>query len=236
MTSGSLRPLRMLFLGAPGSGKGTLTSRLLRAFPQVGSVSSGDLLRQQMAEKTEIGKLAAEYISRGELLPDEIMTRLLIRELDSRQWLTSRATWLLDGFPRTDIQAISLHSALKAYNADLNLVVELKVPESVILARIVNRYVHVPSGRVYNLSYNPPKVPGIDDVTGEPLSRRPDDTAEVFQRRLDKYHATLKPLREYYAQAGILKTVYGETSNIIFPQLEALVKDSFAVQYVAKQI
>lgn len=116
---------------------------------------------------------------------------------------------------------------LKQHDASLNLVVELDVPESTILERIENRYVHIPSGRVYNLQYNPPKVPGLDDITGEPLTKRLDDTAEVFKKRLEEYNQTNEPLKEYYRSSGILSTVSGETSDIIFPKLLNLITRKF---------
>ncbi|SCU85862.1 LANO_0C05754g1_1 [Lachancea nothofagi CBS 11611] len=219
-----MNPLRLLLLGAPGSGKGTQTSKLLKHFDHVKSVSSGDLLRQQIRLNTDLGHIAAKYIAEGKLLPDSFVTGLVLNELSSRRWLSSKSTWLLDGFPRTVSQAKSLRSELKPHGATLNMVVELDVPESVILERIENRYVHVPSGRVYNLTYNPPKVAGRDDVTGEPLSKRSDDTAEVFGARLANYRETLSPLKAFYSKIGILHKVSGETSDIIFPQLLELVQ------------
>ena len=111
--------------------------------------------------------------------------------------------------------------------ANLNLVVELDVDQRIILDRIEARWVHVPSGRVYNLDYNPPKVPFKDDVTGEPLLKREDDTAEVFQRRLDKYNQEIGPLKLFYADIGILSTVSGNTSDIIYPKLSKLILDKF---------
>ncbi|EGA75212.1 Adk2p [Saccharomyces cerevisiae AWRI796] len=135
--------------------------------------------------------------------------------------------WLLDGFPRTTAQASALDELLKQHDASLNLVVELDVPESTILERIENRYVHVPSGRVYNLQYNPPKVPGLDDITGEPLTKRLDDTAEVFKKRLEEYKKTNEPLKDYYKKSGIFGTVSGETSDIIFPKLLNLITSKF---------
>ncbi|SCU90417.1 LADA_0F03928g1_1 [Lachancea dasiensis] len=214
-----MNPIRLLLLGAPGSGKGTQTSRLLASFQHLESVSSGDLLRQQIQRKTELGRIAAAYISDGRLLPDAFVTELVHNELSTKGWLSPKSSWLLDGFPRTVTQAKSLRSKLTPHKASLNMVVELDVPESVILDRIENRYVHVPSGRIYNLTYNPPKVDGLDDLTGEPLTKRPDDTAEVFGKRLDSYRQTVTPLKKFYADIGILHKVSGETSDIIFPQL-----------------
>lgn len=222
-----VKPLRLLLLGAPGSGKGTQTSRLLKKIPELQSISSGDLLRQEVKNNSEIGSVASKYISQGKLLPDELVTNVVVTHLAQSGWLSPRATWLLDGFPRTSTQAEILDKDLQNYDAELNLVVELDVPENVILERIENRYVHIPSGRVYNLEYNPPKVPGKDDVTGEPLTKRSDDTAEVFGKRLQEYKSTMAPLKQYYVNNGILQTVSGETSDIIFPKLYDLIKQKF---------
>lgn len=221
------RPLRLLLLGAPGSGKGTQTSKLFKHFTGLTPISSGDLLRKEIQNKTEIGTFASDIISKGQLLPDTVISGLVINELKGRSLLDAKSSWLLDGFPRTLPQAKILKEDLSKNDADLNLVVELKVPEKVILERIENRWVHIPSGRIYNLQYNPPKQPGVDDITGEKLSKRPDDNAEVFQQRLDAYHSTINPVMDYYKQLGIFQSVEGETSDIIFPKLLDLIKIQF---------
>lgn len=222
-----IHPVRLLLLGAPGAGKGTQTSRLLRLFPEINSISSGDTLRSQIAQGTDLGKQAAEYIQRGALLPDSTMVALIKSQLDQRQWLDRSTSWLLDGFPRTVGQATELDAVLAQQKCNLNLVVELDVDQSVILQRIEARWVHPASGRVYNLDYNPPQKPFTDDFTGEPLVKRSDDTAEVFQKRLDQYNAEISPLKEFYAGQGVLHKVTGDTSDIIFPQLKDLVEHMF---------
>lgn len=183
------------------------------------------MLRQQIKEGTKLGSLAASYVLNGELLPDNLITRVVVSHLDQTGWLVPSANWLLDGFPRTAEQAKMLGGELSKVHCNLNLVVELDVPHDIILKRIENRFVHIPSGRIYNLEYNPPKVPGKDDVTGEPLSKRPDDNPEVFSKRLREYARTMAPLREFYAMKDILKTVSGETSDIIFPKLCKLIEE-----------
>lgn len=212
----------MVIMGAPGSGKGTLTSKLLKKIPSINSLSTGDILRREINKGSEIGITAQDYIKRGDLLPNQFMANLVKDELDTNKWLDGKTSFLLDGFPRTVEQAIALEPVLKPHDADINFVVELDVPPEVILDRIANRWVHS-SGRVYNLQYNPPKVPFKDDVTGEPLFKRPDDNPETFKVRLDKYFAELAPLREFYEKKGIYHVVSGETSDIIFPQLHSLV-------------
>lgn len=223
----ALRPLRALFLGAPGAGKGTQTSRLVRDFPQLSAISSGDLLRNEIEKGSEAGKKAAQYIEKGELIPDADIISLITTELQSRSWLNDSSSWLLDGFPRTVTQAPPLDKVLSSSGCGLNLVVQLKVPEEVILDRIENRWVHLPSGRVYNLTFNPPKEPGKDDLTGEPLSKRPDDNPKVFKERLDKYNALTMPLVDYYKAQGILHAFEGETSDIIYPKIKAFLESEF---------
>jgi len=220
-------PLRLLLLGAPGAGKGTQTSKLLKHFNGLTPISSGDLLRREIQNKTDVGNYASGMISKGQLLPDFLITGLVINELKAKSLLNAQASWLLDGFPRTLPQAKLLNEDLTKNDSRLNLVVELKVPEKVILERIENRWVHVPSGRIYNLQYNPPKKFGVDDVTGEPLSKRPDDNAEVFHQRLNAYHETINPVKDFYKELGILHAVEGETSDIIFPKLLNLIEKNF---------
>ncbi|KAJ1998244.1 Adenylate kinase 2 [Coemansia thaxteri] len=215
-------PLRMLILGAPGAGKGTQSSRIRQHFG-ITAISSGDVLRRNIALGTEAGMLAQRAVSRGELVSDGLIVDLIRNELAS----LALNNWLLDGFPRTITQAQALDAMLKSAGQSLNAVVNLAVPEDVILQRIVERYVHVPSGRVYNLSYNPPKVSGRDDVTGEPLEHRPDDNPESFRRRLQQYHQVTEPLLDYYKRTGILTAFAGTTSDIIFPQLHAYMDARF---------
>ncbi|KAJ2848901.1 Adenylate kinase 2 [Coemansia brasiliensis] len=205
-----------------GAGKGTQSSKIRQNF-EITAISSGDILRRNIAEKTPAGQQAAAAVSKGLLVSDEIIVELIRTELDK----ISGNNWLLDGFPRNLAQAQALDRMLETSGQPLNAVINLQVPESVILQRIVERYVHVPSGRVYNLSYNPPKVPGRDDLTGEPLEHRPDDNPEAFKRRLEQYHKLTEPLLDYYQQKGVLTSFAGDTSDIIFPQFYAFLDQRF---------
>ncbi|KZT26535.1 adenylate kinase [Neolentinus lepideus HHB14362 ss-1] len=216
--------LRMLIFGKPGAGKGTLSGRLVKKY-DITSLSAGDLLRQQIAERTETGKLAEGIVATGGLVPDDLVLKIISVKLDQFR----NKHWILDGFPRTLAQGEMLDVHLKARSTPLSLIVNLDVPDRVILSRISDRWIHLPSGRVYNMSYNPPKVTGRDDVTGEPLTKRPDDNPEIFARRLKQFYASTSPLLEYYASSNTTKliTLTGETSDEIWPQLESVVKGTF---------
>ncbi|KAI8091156.1 adenylate kinase-domain-containing protein [Gilbertella persicaria] len=142
-------------------------------------------------------------------------------------FMLTNKNWLLDGFPRTIRQAQALDASLQRLTQPLNLVINLQVPEQVILERIIDRWVHIRSGRVYNLSYNPPLVPGFDDVTGEPLSKRPDDTEQVFKVRLEQHHQMAMPLLDHYKD--VVVHVKGDTSDEIYPQIEKAIVDRLGV-------
>ncbi|CAK9441928.1 uncharacterized protein LODBEIA_P57670 [Lodderomyces beijingensis] len=217
-----LKPTRLLLLGAPGSGKGTISRKLLKRFPQLHSISSGDVLRSHISRGTKIGREAETLIKAGSLVPDSTMIGLIAEQLKELGGLNGEASWLLDGFPRTLSQAQGLTEILDASGADLNMVVELDVDQEIILQRIDARWVHLPSGRIYSLDYNPPKVPFTDDVTGEKLVKRDDDNPETFSKRLLVYNEEVGPLREYYETLGTWHRVSGDSSDIIYPKVERL--------------
>ncbi|GMM28338.1 adenylate kinase [Martiniozyma asiatica (nom. inval.)] len=216
--------LRLLLLGAPGSGKGTVTSRLLRQLPSIHALSTGDLLRREIQNGSALGIQAKSTIAKGALLPDSLMTSLVKQELKNTGWINE--SFLLDGFPRTLGQAKLLDTTLGESGHNINLVVELNVPIDVIVDRVCNRWIHPSSGRVYNLKYNPPKVTGKDDITGEDLVQRQDDTEETVRIRLNKYLEEVDALREYYKERGVWTSVSGETSDIVFPKLLKVVQDT----------
>lgn len=223
-SSGSDGILRMLMFGKPGAGKGTLSSRLMAKY-NVRFLSAGDLLRQHIAEKSDIGKEAEAIVAQGGLVPDEMITEIVSERLDA----LNGQHWILDGFPRTLAQGKLLDEHL---GQPLSLIVNLDVPDDVIISRIADRWVHLPSGRVYNTSYNRPRVEGRDDVTGESLVKRPDDNEETFRRRLEQFDAHTSPLLNYYVStvnpsATKLVTLSGRTSDEIWPKLDSVVRTSF---------
>ncbi|KEQ82285.1 adenylate kinase [Aureobasidium pullulans EXF-150] len=208
---------RIILVGAPGVGKGTQSERMLKRFPQLASISSGDLLRDNVRRRTPLGIQAESLMKAGSLVPDSTILRLITNELTTRSYDFSdqpSASFILDGFPRTVDQAIQLDRLVP-----INLVVQLNTPTSVILDRICNRWIHAASGRVYNTTFNAPKVDGKDDITGEALIQRDDDKPETWMARLKKFEETSLPLLEHYDKLGVLWKVDGNSSDEISPKL-----------------
>ncbi|XP_076292099.1 adenylate kinase 3 [Lasioglossum baleicum] len=201
---------RAVILGAPASGKGTMSSRIVKHF-KVAHISSGDKLRLHMASGTELGKQVSSFVLSGKYVPDDVMISMINKEITA----VGDQNWLLDGFPRT------LQQAEKLQKSDpVNLVLYLDVPVSEILKRVENRWVHLPSGRVYNIGFNSPKMPGKDDVTGEPLSKRDDDKVEIVQKRLENYARENNPVLAFYEGVGILKRFRGCSTDELWPQVK----------------
>ncbi|PIK59757.1 adenylate kinase 3-like [Apostichopus japonicus] len=196
-------------MGPPGSGKGTISSRIVGEFG-LKHLSSGDLLRSQVSNQTEAGKEAKKYIGSGQLVPDDLMVRLILNELTSM-----KQDWLLDGFPRTVSQAESLSK-----QEQVNTVVNLDVPFDTIIQRLEGRWVHPGSGRVYNLEWNPPKEKGKDDVTGEDLIQREDDKPETVRARLETYQKQTTPVLDFYREKHLLREFQGTESNKIWPHVQ----------------
>jgi len=210
--------LRIVLIGAPGSGKGTQATNIQQEFG-LEKISTGDLLRN-VPKGSPLAVEIEKRINSGGLVSDEQMYEL-VRKYIRRQDCTEKG-WILDGYPRTANQAQQLDHLLEEIHQNITLVFYLKVNEAVIQDRLKDRWVHVPSGRVYNTFYKPPKVPGFDDVTGEPLVKRRDDDINTFRARLEAYHTSTEPLLNFYEKAGKLVTVDSPTSNEGF----VLIKDN----------
>lgn len=217
-------PLKILLIGAPGSGKGTQASWISRDFG-LKPLSTGQSLRDHVSQKTDLGLKINEDLAKGILLSDTIMRNLVYDILLNYQ----HESWLLDGYPRTLQQAKDLTEVLKETNQKLDTIIYIKVDPKVIWERVQDRLVHLPSGRTYNTKYNPPKVPGRDDVTGEPLIQREDDKWEVVKSRQESFLSQTLPVLEYFDNQGLLKTVECKTShegykNGVKPFLDQLTK------------
>lgn len=185
--------MRLMLLGGPGAGKGTQAIRLVKQF-QIAHISTGDMLRAAIAAKTALGMSAKHIMDQGQLVSDDIMIALVVERLKQAD---CKAGFLLDGFPRTLLQAEGLKQAQVA----LDHVIEIAVDDEEIVKRISGRRVHVASGRVYHVTAHPPKVAGLDDETGEPLIQREDDREAIIRKRLEVYHQQTEPLVAYYQTA-----------------------------------
>ncbi|KAG2461779.1 KAD4 kinase, partial [Polypterus senegalus] len=179
---------RAVILGPPGSGKGTIAQRIAHSFG-LQHLSSGDCLREDIAARTDAGILAKKFIEQGLLVPDHVVTRLMLNRLEK---MTNR-NWLLDGFPRTLQQAEVLNNS-----CDLDMVIMLNIPFETLKERLSARWIHPSSGRVYNMEFNPPHIEGIDDISGEPLVRHEDDKPEAVLARLRQYKDVAKPVINFY--------------------------------------
>ena len=192
----------IIMLGAPGTGKGTVAGILQekKGFKQI---STGDIFRKNIKEQTELGKIADSYISKGNLVPDDITVELVKSVLDNED---IEKGIILDGFPRTINQAEELDKYLKSKDNKVDLVVNLTTPEKEIIERIVNRRVcsNQECKTVYNLVLNPPKVPDICDKCGSKLIQRDDDNEETVKARFENYTKQTSSLIEYYDKKGIL--------------------------------
>lgn len=187
--------MRLILLGGPGAGKGT-QANLIKEKYQIPQISTGDMLRAAVKAGTELGKKAKAVMDAGQLVPDEVIIGLVkerIKEADCQKG------FLFDGFPRTIPQA----DAMKEAGVAIDAVVDIDVPDEEIIKRMSGRRAHLASGRTYHIIFNPPKVEGKDDVTGEPLVQRDDDKEETVRKRLDVYHSQTEPLIDYYKNWGV---------------------------------
>jgi len=183
--------MRLMLLGAPGAGKGTQAAFITEKFG-IPQISTGEMLRAAVKAGTPLGLAAKQVMDAGQLVSDDIMIGLVRERLTQPDCAPG---YLFDGFPRTIAQA----DALKSADIGLDFVIEIDVPESHIIERITGRRIHPASGRSYHLRFHPPKTPGVDDVTGEPLVQRDDDSEETVRKRLEVYRQQTQPLVAYYA-------------------------------------
>ena len=194
--------MNIIMLGAPGTGKGTIAGILSEklGIPQI---STGDIFRKNIKEGTELGKLAESYISKGQLVPDEVTIKIVEDRLNKPD---AKNGVILDGFPRTIVQADRLKEILKAKGENVDITINLETPEDEIIERIVNRRVcsNQECKAVYNVVLHPPKVEGICDKCGSDLITRKDDKVETVKSRLEQYFTSTSPLVEYYKNEGIL--------------------------------
>ena len=197
--------IQIILLGPPGCGKGTQAQKLINEFGFV-QLSTGDMLRAAISKGTEIGVEAKSIIDKGELVSDEIVIGIVRERIFSKE---CERGYMLDGFPRTLAQAEKLNQILSDRNQKIDVVIRLCVPEEMLVRRIAGRRFHIKSGRSYNIEFNPPKIEGKDDITGEKLVQREDDKEEIVESRLKTYYELTEPLVEYYKKEGLLKEIDG---------------------------
>ena len=191
--------MRILLLGPPGGGKGTQSKFLMEEY-NIPQISTGDMLREHVKMKTNLGIKAKEFMDKGELVTDALILEMMeIRFKDQ----DCKNGFILDGFPRTIIQAKGLEKLFDKTNQKLDYVIVINVNDNDIVNRMGGRRVHLQSGRTYHVIYNPPKNNNLDDITNEPLIIRDDDKEETVRNRLNVYHKQTKPLIEFYKSSVI---------------------------------
>ena len=202
--------MKIILLGAPGAGKGTQAQFIMKKL-NIPQISTGDMLRAAIKEKTELGIKAQTVIDRGELVSDDIILGLVQERISKPD---CKNGFLLDGFPRTLAQA----NGLKEIKIDIDFVFDFDISDNEILKRMTGRRVHLDSGRTYHIIYNPPRVEGLDDLTGEPLVIRNDDQEETVKKRLKVYHEQTAPLKEYYNResqiSDLIYCVFDATKSV----------------------
>jgi adenylate kinase len=199
-------PVYLVMLGAPGAGKGTQARLIAQKF-DLAHISSGDLFRENIKNKTELGQLAQSFISEGALVPDEVTIRMVEDRL-AREDCTNGA--ILDGFPRTPPQAEALEKLLNGHGASINLVPYIRVPDDVLVERLSGRCTCRAHGHVFHKVFDPPKVEGICDIDGSELYHREDDAPDTVRNRINVYLEQTSPLIEYYREMGILAEINGD--------------------------
>lgn len=200
-----MKKLNIVIMGAPGAGKGTQSESIVKNYG-ISHISTGDMLREAMAEKTKVGLEAASYINAGKLVPDDVVIAIVKERLSKPD---CKKGYLLDGFPRTLLQAQALKALTEEIGRPVQIALNLSVDEPMLIKRIVSRRVCPKCGASYNVVTKKPLKEGICDCCGAELVQRPDDTEEKFTTRLDAYNTQTKPLIDFYSKEGILVEVNG---------------------------
>jgi adenylate kinase len=204
-----LSDLNLILLGPPGAGKGTQAERLREDFG-LPHISTGDILRAQVAESTELGNKAQRYMDAGELVPDDIIVGMIRDRINTGD---ARDGFLLDGFPRNVKQADALAEALGELDRRLTAALLIDVPDDELVRRLAGRRVCVKNpSHIYHVEFDPPKHEGVCDQDGSRLIQREDDKEETIRKRLDVYHSQTEPLIDYYDRAGLLRRFDGRRS------------------------
>jgi adenylate kinase len=200
--------LNLILLGPPGAGKGTQAERLTDDF-NLPYIATGNILRSAVQEQTELGKQAKAYMDEGRLVPDDVITGVILEAIENAD---ARDGFILDGFPRTIPQADALAEGMRDHERDLTAALLIEVPDDEVLRRMSGRRVSSKTGRVYHLEFDPPRHEGRCDVDGSRLVQRDDDKPETVKKRLAVYHDQTEPLINYYEDQGLLRRFDGTRS------------------------
>lgn len=191
--------MNIILLGSPGAGKGTQAKAIMQAY-DIPIIATGDMLREAVQQGTDLGQQVKSILAAGELVPDAIMINLIKKRVSQPDCAKG---FLLDGFPRTLAQAKAL---AQVDDVDIDYVIAMQVAPEIIVKRLSGRRVHLKSGRVYHVTFNPPQKAGVDDLTGEPLVQRDDDAVETIRHRLEVYQQQTEPLVDYYRRLTVDKS------------------------------
>ena len=215
--------MNIILIGPPGAGKGT-QAKFIVENKHIPQLSTGDMLRENVANKTALGQSAVKYMDAGELVPDNIILDMMKNNIQSNN---CNKGFILDGFPRTTIQANGLTGLLDELNIKINYVLVLSVQDDIIVERMSGRRLHPSSGRVYHIKYNPPKESGLDDITNEKLIIREDDKESTVRKRLEVYHSETKPIIDYYTNYNIVYNIDGnDTINSIKNEINEILTNN----------
>lgn len=211
--------MRLLIMGRPGAGKGTQAVNI-KEYYGIPHISTGDMFRAAMKEGTELGNLAKSYMEKGALVPDEVTIGIVKERLSKDD---CKKGFLLDGFPRTVLQAEALNDILRELGVSLDAVLDVNVDTSILIRRIIGRRICKTCGTTYHIEFNKPKVEGICDNCGTALIQRADDTIETAGSRLEVYDKQTAPLLAYYEKQNLLKTVNGDQElNKVFEDIKSV--------------
>jgi len=214
--------LRTILIGPPGAGKGTQAPRIRDKFC-VCHLATGDMLREQVAQKTPLGVEAKKIMDAGGLVSDDIMVGMIKDQLENNK--SCKNGFVLDGFPRTVPQAVKLDSMLSERKEKLDSVVQLNIVDQLLISRITGRLIHPASGRTYHKEFHPPKKPMKDDVTGEPLIQRSDDNVETLTKRLATFHSQTGPVVQYYKSKGLWTGIdAAQSPSVVWDNLSKVFK------------
>jgi adenylate kinase len=201
--------MRIILLGPPGAGKGTQARRLSERYA-LAVIATGDIFRDHIARETALGQAAREYVERGEYVPDDVTTEMILDRLEQPD---AREGFILDGYPRTVPQAQDLETSLAELGRPLSAVLNFKISDAMAVKRLMARLVCPNCKRSYNLEFKPPRVSGICDVCGHELMNRVDDDEATVLRRLEVYHRQTKPLVLYFWERGLLRDIDAEAKE-----------------------